>query len=99
MVVNVETKPVVIGLRNRIELVIVAAGAADRQPQHRRADRGRHVVQLVVALFFDLVGRDLRGMRAGSQKAGGHQGQVVVRLELVAGDLQPHESVVRHVLD
>ena len=37
-----------VGRRERIELVIVAAGAADRQTQHRRAGGCDHVVELVV---------------------------------------------------
>ena len=91
-------EPVVVSLRDRIEFVVVAAGAADRQAQHGRAERGGHVVQLVVALFFDLVGRDLRGVRAGRQKPGRHQRQVVVGLELVAGNLPADELIERHVV-
>ena len=38
-------QPVVIGLAERIELVIVAARAADRDAEERRADDVRHLGQ------------------------------------------------------
>ena len=78
--------------------MIVAAGAADRQAEHRGADRAEHVVELVVAVLLDLVLGDLRAVDAGGQEAGRRQGQRVVRLELVAGDLPLDERVVRQVL-
>ena len=57
--------------------MVVAAGAADRQAEHRRAGGGQHVVELVVALLFDLVGGDLRGVTPPAEKARGHQRQRV----------------------
>ena len=47
---------VVIALRNRVDFVIVAAGAVDRQPQEGLAGGGHDVVKPVVAELFP-VGR------------------------------------------
>ena len=87
-------KPVVVGLRDRVELVVVAAGAADGEAEHGGAGGRGHVVERVVARPLDFVGRDLRRKDAGAEKAGRLQGQRVLRRELVAGELPPHELVV-----
>src|SRR5204863_335818 len=50
---------VIIALRNRIVFVIVTPRTADRQAEHRRADRRQHVIHLVVTVLLDFVFRDL----------------------------------------
>ncbi len=47
--VEVRQQPVVVGLRDRVDLVIVAAGAVDRQAEKHLAGRRDDVVELVVA--------------------------------------------------
>ena len=89
-------QPVVIGLRDRVELVIVAARAANRQPEHRRADRRQHVVHLVIAVLLDFVLRDLRRVNARREEPCRHHRQPVVRSELIPGDLPAHKLVVGH---
>src|ERR1051326_7692246 len=64
---------VVIAGRNRIVLVIVAAHAADGEAEHRGEGGREHVVQLIVPLLLNLVLRDLRGVGAGGQEAGGRE--------------------------
>ena len=59
---------VVVALRDRIELVIVAAGTADREPEQRRTGSLNDLVQFVLArqplrlvIFADLAGQQDRG--------------------------------------
>src|SRR2546423_9636861 len=74
-------QPVIIGLRDRIELVIVAASATDGEAEHGATHRCRHVVEGVVSRSLDLVGGDLRWKNARAEEAGGLQGQRVLRLK------------------
>src|SRR4051812_33761735 len=78
---------VVIGLRDRIELVIVAASAADGQPEHRTARRRRHVIERVVARSLNFIRRDLRRKNPRAEKACGLESQRILRLEFVACQL------------
>ena len=66
---------VVVLLRDRVVLVLVAADAAERQAEHRAADRHQHVVELVVADALDRLGGDLSRIRPGHEKAGGGRGR------------------------
>ena len=87
--------PVVVGLRNRVAAVVVAAGTADRHAEHHPGGRIEDRVEIVV------LGE--RGVRRfvvpdpQSQIAGGDDrgGRRVV--DLVAGELVRQELVVRHV--
>jgi hypothetical protein len=92
--------PVVIAGRDGVVLVVVAAGAAERQAEEGRDGRDRHVVELVVPepellLLHGHV--QLLGLR-GRQEARGRQCLGVVGLVLVARDLPPHEGRVRQVV-
>ena len=93
---------IVVGLRDRVELVVVAAGAADRQAQERGAGRRGHVVEGVVAGPLDLVLRDLRREHAGADEPRRRQRERPPlrrqrRGVLVAGELPLHEGVVGQV--
>ena len=87
-------EPVVVGLRNRIKLVVVAAGTADGEAQKRRAGRAHHVVELV----GPLVGRQHRvgGLHlvpgAADDESGGDVGATTV-----AGKLGADEGVIGEV--
>ena len=93
---------VILALRNGIELVIVAAGAVDGEAEERLADGADDVLQFVLPddgfhrgallLLADFV------VRPGDEEAGGDQGVGVVRVQGVAGELQPRELVVGEVL-
>src|SRR5262249_27393616 len=91
-------QPVVILRRNWIGLVGGAASAADGQAEHAGADGAEDVVQLVVAFLLDLVGGYLRAVDARGEEAGGCEGERIVGLQLVAGNLPLHEDVVRNIL-
>jgi predicted RNA-binding protein with RPS1 domain len=88
---------VVVLLRNRIELVIVAPRAADGQAQERQADDvgplGQH---LVAAPGHFLVSR-VAPHRAQAVEAGRHLRFAIRRIELIAGQLLQDETVVRLV--
>jgi len=71
-----------------------AAGTAEGQAQKRGAGNGEHIVEFVVALLFDLVFGDLRGVRSRAEEARRHERQRVLRRELVACDLPAHELIV-----
>ena len=89
--------PVVVFGRDRVVLVIVAAGAADREAQEGHARRRDHVVELVVPgrLEFGLGQLGREGARA--EEPGRGHGQRVVGRQLVAGELPVDELVVGHV--
>ena len=88
---------VVIAHRNGIELVIVAARAADRHAEHRGARGVGHVIEFIVARGFKFLFRQLRGEHARTKEAGSLHRERVVRCKLIAGQLPFHELIVRHV--
>ncbi len=88
---------VVVALADGVVLVIVTAGAPDRHPQRRRAERHRHVVELIVADRLDRLRRHLVRIGAGHEQAGRSRRLDVVGPQQVAGHLQPEELVVGHV--
>src|SRR5262249_37765952 len=88
-------------LGDRVEFVIVAASAIDGQPQKRLADRGDETLQL---LFSGKRAHRRRAVvvrsqiiRSHGQKAARDDGQRIVRLQHVAGDLPANKLVVWHV--
>ncbi len=94
---HVGLEPVVVFLRDRLELVVVAAGTADRQTEERRADDVGPLREHLVAAEGDLgIARvsphraepveDRRGLALG-----------IARLDLVAGDLLGQKPVERLV--
>ena len=97
VLVKIGQQAVVVALRDRVELVVVAAGAAERQPEDRLAER----VELLVGdvhlhLLLVRLGQQLR---PEDQEAGrGQPVRVVGRVrQQVAGDLLAEELVVRLV--
>ena len=87
---------VVIALRDGIELVVVAPGAAERQAEEDRAGGVGDVVEHLLAALLQVDGVVLVGEAA--VEAGGDQRLRVVGVQLVAGDLLLDEAVVRLVL-
>ena len=84
---------VVIALADRIELVIVAARAADGQPQRPLPNRVDHIVEILEpAIGIVLFG--VEHARAGAEKAGGDQAVVGPAVHLVTGDLFGQERVI-----
>ncbi len=69
-----DLQPVIVGRRDRVELVVVAASAADRQAEEDRADRAGDLGQL--GLPFDLRDDVSADELAGpaTAEAGGDQG-------------------------
>ena len=88
-------EPVVIRLRDGIELVIVATRAVDRQPQKRTARRGDDFVDRVRAdqsglggiLVADIV------VRSGDKKGGADFNRRIVLPDHVARELFAHEAI------
>ena len=77
--------------------MIVAAGATDREPEENRADRRRDLGQLILAL-------DLRDhvaphhlARAAAAEARGDKRVVIAGLQVVAGQLEHEEPIVREI--
>ena len=74
-----------VGLLDVVELVIVAAGAADGEAHEGEAGILGDVVERFLSLLDEVRGVDVFGVEA--EQAGGDQGVVVVWLEFVAGEL------------
>ena len=85
-----------VGLLDVVELVIVAAGTADGETHEGEAGVLGDVVENFLALLHEIRGVDVFGVEA--EQAGGDQGVVIVRLELVAGELLADEAVVGQVV-
>ncbi len=88
-------EPVEVRLADRVELVVVAAGAADRQAEEDQARRLGDVVQGVLPPQTLVVQVD--HVRVAAIEAGGDEGIGIVGGDLVAGELEPDELVVRQV--
>ena len=94
-------EPVVVRLPDRVELVVVAPGAMDRQAQVRLRRGADDPLQLLLA------GRGSHGggplvlhrlvVRSDHELPGGHDRRGVVGLEDIAGQLEANEPVVGHV--
>ncbi len=95
---RLETVEILLG--DRIELVIVAAGAADRQAEERRPCEGNHVRHVVHALLQPSLGDGVADqiVRAADQEAGGGLGDRIALTDHVAGQLLPDESRIRSIL-
>ena len=86
---------VVIDLRDRVELVVVATGAADGQTEERAAGGAHHVVQFVGALLSGQAG--IGTLHAVIRSAHDETGRLV-RAEHVARKLLGDELRERHVV-
>ena len=93
--------PIIITRWDGVVFVVVAAGAAERQPQEARPDRGEHVVQLVVPfacpLFFHQLIRKL-GERTGDKEPGRRHRLRVLRFVLVSRELPADEPIERETV-
>src|SRR5690606_558829 len=91
---------VVVLLRDRIELVIVTAGAADRQPQKRLGCRGDHFVECVRPDLRRLGGILIADIVVGSsnQKRAADRNRGIVRGENIARQMLANELIERLVL-
>jgi hypothetical protein len=87
-------EPVVVGLRNGVELVVVAACTADREPEKCRACRAHHVVELVGPLVGrqDRIGRLHLIPGTADEETGGDVGAA-----RVTGELGTDEGVVGEI--
>ncbi len=88
---------VVVALRDRIELVVVAAGALERQAQHRRAERVDAIRDVFLAeLLLDAAAFVRLAVQAVER---GRQALLVGRVrQQIAGQLPGEETVVGQVL-
>ena len=87
---------VVVGLENRIELVVVAARALNRQAEHSTAERGDDVVEVLVPPLRVVLFTKVHA-GTGAEEPGGDPGLVGRPVELIAGDLfldEPVEGLV-----
>ena len=86
--------PVIIGLQDGIELVVVTLGAADGHAEEYRPDGAGHFAQhfLPVCVFVLIAADQMDG--AGAMKAGCDQRIVASRVEFIAGDLFLNEQAV-----
>src|SRR6185295_18644592 len=87
---------VIVGLGDGIELVLVAAGAADGQAHECGGNRADVVVEIVVFGGFFVVG--LVVPDAQTPEAGGDEGIVGDVVDFIAGELLADELVVGLVL-
>ncbi|MCZ6598125.1 MAG: hypothetical protein O7B99_10835 [Planctomycetota bacterium] len=89
---------VVVGRRDRVELVVVAARAGQRGPQDRAAERVDHVAddQVAVLLLADAEAPREREEAGGDGPLGEALGGLLSG-QYVAGDLLAQECVVGHV--
>ena len=77
--------------------MVVAAGAANGQSQKCLACDAKHVIKLIVALFFDLTLCDLCGMGAGAKETCQVVGICVCGRKFIPGELPRSELVPRHI--
>ena len=86
--------PVIIGLQDGIELVVVTLGAADGHTEEYRPDGAGHFAQhFLPVCFFVLIAANQMD-RAGAMEAGCDQRIVASRVEFIAGDLFLNEQAV-----
>ena len=89
-------KPVIVRLQDRVELVVVAAGAADRQAQEDLAGDIGHVVENLLPPLFKNGSVVFVGPEA--IEAGGNERLSIPGLQLITSELLTHKMVKRHVL-
>jgi hypothetical protein len=87
---------VIVGLGDRVELVLVAAGAADGQAEKCGGDGADVVVEIVVVGGFFIVGLVVPDAKA--IEAGGDEGIVGDIFDFIAGQLLADKLVVGFVL-
>src|SRR5207253_4784462 len=80
-------------LRDGIELVIVTAGAADRQPGEGERGRGNDVIKRILSPTFAASA----AFRTQAQEARGDHGILRIRRVLIARELFLDELIVRLV--
>ena len=95
---EVGLQAVVVGLAEGIELVVVAAGAADGDAEEGRADDVGHLGEDFVLRAGHVLVAGILAERAEAVEAAGHQVGLVGGIHLVAGELLLDEIVVRLVV-
>ena len=80
-------------MKNRIELMVVAAGAAIGEAEESRSHRIRDIVQNFLAALHQIASIALVGIVA--IKTGRDPSPGIVREKLIAGDLFLNKTVVR----
>ena len=88
---------VVVALRNGVELMVVAAGAANGQPQKCLACDAKHVIKLIVAFLFDLALCDLCCVCACPKEPCEEVGIRVRGRQLIPSELPSGELVPGHI--
>ena len=88
--------PVVVRLGNRVELVVVAARALQREAEHSLRGRGDHVVEVVEAVLGVVLLAKL-DPRSGAQEPSRCLRVESDPVQLVAGELLHEEHVVGRV--
>ena len=91
---EVRLQAVVVGLAEGVELVIVAARAADRDAEECGADDVGHLGEHFVVRAGDVLVAGVLAQRAEAVEAAGHEEGLVLRIHLVAGELLFDEFVV-----
>ena len=86
---------VIVLLKDRVEFVIVTAGAAHAEAENCIADRVGQIIEDRVPLAGHVA--LIVFVAAGSQETGRDQGVRIVRCDLVAGQLLLDEAVIRLV--
>src|SRR6202011_3427957 len=81
-----------------IEFMIVAARATEGHAEHRRADDVSHLGKYFVAAAGDLLVSGVLAQRSQAVEAGGDQVFILLRRDLVAGELLEQEAVVGLVI-
>ncbi len=82
-------------LRERLKFVVVAAGAAERQPEEDLCRRAHHVIQLVEAVFLRIGRLIVPRSQAVVARSDPCLGRGVG--EFVASELFEREAVKRHI--
>ena len=90
--------PVIVFLRQRIELVVVAADAGHREPEKTAPDRRDHVVELIIADLLHRLRRDLSRIRPRDEESRGTSSGILAGHQFVAGELHADEFIVGHVV-
>ena len=90
--------PVIIGLAEGVEFMVVAASASDCHPQESRADDVRHFGQHFIFRAGDILIARVLAKRSEAVESARNQVRFVLGVDFVAGELFFHELIVRLVV-
>src|SRR5262252_2148958 len=88
---------VIVLLRNRIEFVVVAARALNRQSEYSASDGREDIVEIIKPSLGSVLFSEVHS-RSGAQETGGNSGVDVSAFNLVTGDLLFYKGVVWFVV-